>query len=171
MRFLFVGLLVLCACGNAGSSVDGSGVFVDAQWELFCAEGASDCVAPAAVDAFGFDGEPELSASCAIRDTGASLLISLAIHSGDQSLEIGGLQTGYAGGVALGSFCQASVNASPDVACGNLLASVEQPCQVTALTIDGADLGLELQCLGAGSWDLGSRGNPARVRMQSCQRD
>jgi hypothetical protein len=190
-RLMCVLLSVLAlSCAESGGPVQ-----VDARWNLTCpADSAVDCGALAPETCLGVVGQREIVgehrqeactgdpiiAICeAVQRADGSRIVSLEANVGDKfAFELQGA-TIDTGGMVEQAACNVTIiedQVRYDVGgCGEDPPSMEQPCQLTNVNVEGTDVVFGLECRSllssttAAGFDVGAvGGGPTTIRFANC---
>ncbi|MGD8824173.1 MAG: hypothetical protein PVI24_04270 [Myxococcales bacterium] len=185
--------LLVISCANEGGPVA-----VDATWNLTCPSGGEvDCGAPAPEtcldDGIGVyersivgehgqtscTGDPIIASCEAIdRSTGTSIRLEASVGNPfpDFAFQMDAL-IGMDGATV--SACNVTIvedQLAYDMgSCGTEPPSIEQPCQLSSISVDGSDISFDLQCESLWSsvtlqgFDVGATGGgPTTIRFANC---
>lgn len=168
-------MLMLVACGG-----DEVGLFADMQWQVRCPRDLAGCSRNGEpVDVFAGANEPGVSVSCLVQESGGTRFIRFEVSQGGQRLSVDGLAVPAAGGPVQGTGCNVGVtddNVTYTGRCGAGMPTVEQPCQISAVSFVtdptgvgdegefGPELKMNLACGGAANTGVTSASDPMRFR-------
>jgi len=177
------------------SCADGNGpLYVDVEYNLTCpSSGGADCGSLAEtclgdfgnrtiVGAFGevaCTGDPIIATCEAVERADGSTSITLEADLGGKfAFELRGATIESGGSSIQGVACNVAIT-EDEVrynigACGAAPPSMEQPCQLSNISVEGRDIAFDLQCdsilSSTTNWafDVGGVGGSATVRFENC---